>query len=226
MEPVEALKKTLKWFAVTASRFQLITKNDKEKYVETRVENDNAVAGIQINEYYHTHDSNIKAIHMQVTAFSGAKELKKLENLGFLQVYSKEKQVLIYVDKILAKMKTWKESDGGDFSVRAFENIKNDKGLKKLPCDHHKFKHHKVNGEFKPLHNLKEKTKYPYVVLRKYLFESKEDKDIKYYVSHIIETTDKELEPFIGKCLVQKKDEKHQTITIPEAVFKFMLDNC
>jgi hypothetical protein len=43
---------------------------------------------------------------------------------------------------------------------------------------------------------------------------------------HIIETTDKELEPFIGKCLVQKKDEKHQSITKPGAVFKFMLDNC
>ena len=123
-------------------------------------------------------------------------------------------------------MKTLEESDGGVFSVRAFENIKNDKGLKKLPCDCHKFKHHKVDGEFKPLDNLKEKTLCPYVVFRKYLFESKEDKDIKYYVSHIIETTDKELEPFIGKCLVQKEDEKHQTITIPEKVFKFMLDNC
>ena len=38
------------------------------------------------------------------------------------------------------------------------------------------------------------------LVCQKHQFESKEDKDIKYYVLHIIETTDKELEPFIGKC--------------------------
>merc|ERR1719362_2210883 len=62
------------------------------------------------------------------------------------------------------------------------------------------------------------------LVCQKYQFESKEDKDIKYYVLHIIETTDKELKPFIGKCLVQKEDEKHQTITKPGAVFKYMLD--
>ena len=60
---------------------------------------------------------------------------------------------------------------------------------------------------------------------QKYQFESTEDKDIKYYVLHIIETTDKELEPFIGKCLVQKIKKDHQTITIPSEVFKFMLHN-
>merc|ERR1712008_581797 len=46
-----------------------------------------------------------------------------------------------------------------------------------------------------------------------------------YHVWKIFETTDKELEPFIGKCLVQKEDEKHQSITKPGAVFKYMLDN-
>ena len=49
-----------------------------------------------------TDDNNIKAINMTVAAFSGAKQLEKLENLGFLQVCSKEKQVLIFLDKILA----------------------------------------------------------------------------------------------------------------------------
>merc|ERR1712008_328127 len=167
-------------------------------------------------------------VNMQVTSFSGAKELKKLENLGFLQVYSKEKQVLIYIDKILAKMKTLEESDGGDFSVRALkEDIEKDKKLKWLHTDiKHKFQ--KVDGEFKDFSNMTTRGEVPSsqdLVCQKYQFDSTEDKDIKYYVLHIIETTDKELEPFIGKCLVQKEDEKHQSMTKPDKVFKFMLAN-
>ena len=75
---------------------------------------------------------------------------------------------------------------------------------------------------------MKKRNKVPTsvdLVCQKYQFESTEDKDIKYYVLHIIETTDKELEPFVGKCLVQKVDEKHQTNTKPEKVFNFMLAN-
>jgi hypothetical protein len=228
VKPVEALEKPLKWFAMTASTKNLITKNDKEKYVWTNVENDDVVvAKIQIDEYNHTHDNNIKAVHIQVTAFSGAKELKKLENLGFLQVYSKEKQVLIHINKILAKMKTWEESDGGDFSVRALKDITDDKKLKWLHTDK-KYEHQKVDGEFKNFQTMKRGGEVPTsvdLVCQKHQFESKEDKDIKYYVLHIIETTDKELEPFIGKCLVQKMEEIHQTTTIPEEVFKYMQAN-
>merc|ERR1712016_50664 len=85
---------------------------------------------------------------MQVTAFSGAKELKMLENLGFLQVYSKEKQVLIYINKILTKMKTLEESDGGDFSVRALkEDIEKDKKMKWLHTEQ-KLEHQNVDGDF------------------------------------------------------------------------------
>merc|ERR1719418_485601 len=174
--------------------------------------NDNIVAGIQISEYKHIYDNNIKAVNMQVTASSGAKELKKLENLGFLQVYSKEKQVLIFIDKILAKMKTWKESDGGDFSVRALKDITGDKKLKWLHTQT-KFEFQKVDGEFKGFGDMRRNNEVPTsvdLVCQKHQFESKEDKDIKYYVLHIIETTDKELEPFIGKCQVQKVDEKDQ----------------
>merc|ERR1712008_99764 len=166
-------------------------------------------------------------VNMQVTSFSGAKELKKLENLGFLQVYSKEKQVLIFLDKILTKMKTLEESDGGDFSVRALTDITGDKKLKWLHTDN-KYDHQKVDGSFKLFHHMKSRGEVPTsvdLVCQKYQFESKEDEDIKYYVLHIIETTYKELEPFIGKCLVQKEDEKHQSITKPDKVFKFMLAN-
>jgi len=227
VEPVEALEKTLDQFKRTTCGSHLITKNDKEQYIRAKVENDNAVAMIQFSEYKHSYDNNIKAVNMQVTAFSGAKELKKLENLGFLQVYSKEKQVLIFIDKILAKMKTLEESDGGDFSLRALKDITDDKELKWLHAKQ-KFEYQKVDGKFKQIHVMKSRVEVPTsvdLVCQKHQFESKEDKDIKYYVLHIIETTDKELEPFIGKCLVQKKDEKHQTITIPEKVFQFMLAN-
>merc|ERR1712129_499326 len=205
-EPVEALEKTLDQFTKTGGGSHLITKNKEEKYVQTDLENDNAVARILTSEYKHIYDNNIKAVNMQVTAFSGAKELKKLENLGFLQVYSKEKQVLIHIDKILAKMKTLEESDGGDFSVRVLKDITGDKKLKWLHTDY-KYNHQKVDGEFKRLGNMKTRGEVPAsvdLVCQRYQFESTEDKDIKHYVLHIIETTDKELEPFIGKCLVQK----------------------
>ena len=46
-----------------------------------------------------------------------------------------------------------------------------------------------------------------------------------YHLCEILKTTDKELEPFIGKCLAQKLEKIHQTITIPDYVFKFMLGN-
>merc|ERR1711935_805278 len=106
-------------------------------------------------EYNHTHDNNIKAIHMQVTAFSGAKELEKLENLGFLQVYSKEKQALIHIKKILAKLKTLEESNGGDFSIRAFEDIEKDKSLVEVHRNIDIDKYQKVEKSFKNYKSLK-----------------------------------------------------------------------
>merc|ERR1712008_478679 len=101
------------------------------------------------------------------------------------------------------------------------------KELKWLHTDN-KHEHQKVDGEFKRLGNMKTTGEVPTsvdLVCQKYQFESKEDKDIKYYVLHIIETTDKELEPFIEKCLVQKMEKIHQTITIPDEVFKYMRAN-
>ena len=124
-------------------------------------------------------------------------------------------------------MKTWKETDGGDFSVRALKDITDDKKLKWSHTEQMQ-KFQKVEGEFKNFTNIRHNNEVPTSVdleCQKYQFESTEDKDIKYYVLHIIETTDKELEPFIGKCLVQKEDEKHQTITKPDAVFKYIQAN-
>jgi hypothetical protein len=37
-----------------------------------------------------------------------------------------------------------------------------------------------------------------------------------YRVLEILKTTDKELKPSVGKCLVQKLKKDHQTITVPD----------
>ena len=160
---------------------------------------------------------------MQVSAFSGAKELKKLENLGFLQVYSNEKQVLIYIDKILAKLKTLEESDGGDFSIRTFDSIEEDKSLVEVHRNRDKDKYKKVKKSFKSYRHLKVKPSQPDLECQKYHFVSTQKPITDYHIWEILKTTDKELKPFIGKCLVQKVEKIHQTITIPDKVFKFMI---
>ena len=65
----------------------------------------------------------------------------------------------------------------------------------------------------------------PDLECQKYHFVSTQKPITDYHVWKIFETTDKELEPFIGKCLVQKMEKIHQTITIPDDVFKYMRAN-
>ena len=38
----------------------------------------------------------------------------------------------------------------------------------------------------------------------------------------ILETTEKDLEPFVGKAFIQKVEEGHQTITKPKEVIEYM----
>jgi len=225
VKPIKDLKDTLERFAKTNNEFRLISKNDKGIYVHTDNMNVDIVAGIQFNEYNHIDNNNIKALNMRVKAFSGAKELKKLENFGFLQVYSKEKQVLFYIDDVLAKMKTLEESDSGDFSIRTFENIEKDKSLKEVHRNKKKEKYCKVEESFKPYYSLKVRPSQPELVCQKYHFVSTQKPITDYHVWEILKTTDKELKPFIGKCLVQKVEKIHQTITTPDDVFKFMCKN-
>merc|ERR1712008_285032 len=96
------------------------------------VEKSEAMARIQYSECNYYKDRDTKAIYMAVTASCESKELKKLENLGFLQIYSAKKQPLINVDQILAKMKTLtlEDSNSSEFSIRDFSEIKKDKLLK------------------------------------------------------------------------------------------------
>jgi hypothetical protein len=85
-------------------------------------------------------------------------------------------------------------------------------------------KYQKVKKSFKLYTNLKVRPPLPDLECQKYHFASTQKPIADYHVWQILKTTDKELEPFIGKCLVQKIEKDHQTITIPSEVFKFMLD--
>ena len=152
--------------------FNLIIKTEKGKYVGTKDMNVEILARIQISEYYHLDNNNIKAINIRVTAFSGANELKKLKNSGFLQVYSNEKQVLIYIDKILAKLKTLKESEGGDFSLRTFEDIEKDESLEEVHRNIKNCRYKKVKKSFKSYTQLKVRPSQPDLVCQKYHFVS------------------------------------------------------
>ena len=120
-------------------------------------------------------------------------------------------------------LKTSKKSDGGDFSVRAFGDIENDKSLKYV-CQFRPLEYQKVEKSFKGYRNLKVRPTHPDLVRQKFHFESTTEPIADYHVWKIVKTTDKELKPFIEKCLVQKVDRIHQTITIPDEVIKFMLD--
>ena len=122
-------------------------------------------------------------------------------------------------------LKTLKESDGGDFSIRAFEKIEKDKSLVEVHRNIEIDKYQKVEKSFKNYSNLKVKPSQYDLECQKYHFVSTQKPITDYHVWQILKTTDKEQEPFIGKCLVQKIKKDHQTITIPDEVFKFMLDN-
>ena len=120
-------------------------------------------------------------------------------------------------------MKTLEESDGGDFSIRAFKEIEKDKSLVEVDRNKLPEKYQKVKGSFKKYSHLKVRPSQPDLVCQKFHFLSTQKPITDYYVWKISETTDKELKPFIGKCLVQKLEKDHQTVTIPDEVFKFML---
>merc|ERR1712008_276380 len=115
--------------------------------------------------------------------------------------------------------------DGGDFSIRAFEKIEKDESLVEVHRNKCKDKYQKVEKSFKNYTHLEVRPSQPDLECQKYHFASTQKPITDYHVWEILNTTDKELKPFIGKCLVQKVEKIHQTITIPDYVFKFMLAN-
>ena len=146
--------------------------------------------------------------------------------MEFLQVYSAKKQALITITQIVGKMKTKKTKmksylgGNGDFSLMDFSDIKDNKSLKKVVG---------VGGKKRKYQNTQDGTykettsSHPELVCQKFQFKEKKNPNIKYYVLLILETTDSDLEPFVGKAFTQKVDQNHQTITTSDDVFNYML---
>ena len=76
-------------------------------------------------------------------------------------------------------------------------------------------------GDFKRL----EKNSSIDLVMQKFHYQSKEDKDIKFLAWKIVDTTDKTLKKFVNQALLQKVDQKQQALTKPDDIINYMLDN-
>ena len=198
-----------------------ITKREKsQKYVHSKK---NPIAKIEYSEYTHSVESDIKAITTKITPLFDSIELKKLENKTFIQVASIKKQKLFYLADILERMKAFEEANE-DFSIVDFSDIGSDKNLKQTNED--KKKHYTRTSEgFKMIETLQDNTLPTDLVCQKYQFEDEIEPNIKYYAFKIHQATDKELEKFVGKALVQKVDEKHQIVTKPNDIIKYMMSD-
>ena len=198
-----------------------ITKRDKsQKYVHSKK---NPTAKIEYSEYTHSVESDIKAITTKITPLFDSLELKNFENKTFIQVSSSKKQKLFYLADILKKMKAFEETDE-DFSIVNFSDIGSDDNLKQTHDD--KKKHYTRTSEgFKKIEILQDNTLPTDLVCQKYQFEPENEQYVKYYVFRIHQTTDKELEQFVGKALVQKVDQRHQIVTKPNDIIKYMMSD-
>jgi len=220
VKPVGDQMKTLDDFKMSYQKTIYVTENDQEKYVWMRNKEADAMAMISYYEYTNNKNKDIQAISMKVSVIKGAIKLEKLENMEFLQIYSAKKQALITITQIVAKMKTLEESDGSDFSLMNFCDIKDNKSLKKVVgVGGKKRKYQKtLDGTYKEI-----TSSHPDLVCQKFQFKDRKNPNIKYYVLLILETTDSDLEPFVGKAFSQKVDQNHQTITTSDDVFDYML---
>ena len=128
-------------------------------------------------------------------------------------------------------MKTLEDSNSSEFSIRDFSEIKKDKLLKLKEVLKEKesvfSKSSDKNGTWSFLFQRKKKSVMPsdpYIVCQQLQYESKEECNEKFYVLKIIETTEKELEPFVGKAFLQKVNDNQLTITKPNTVLNYMIN--
>ena len=211
----------LKDFEKTYNAHIPITKRDKsQKYVHTRK---NPTAKIEYSEYSHSVENDIKAITTKITCLFDSVELKKFENKTLLQMSSSKKQKLFYLTDILDKMKSFEETEE-DFSIMNFSDIESDNNLKKIKVDNKKF-YNRTSEGFEKIKVLHENSLPIDLLCQKYQFEPENEQNVKYYVFRIHQTTDKELEQFVGKALVQKVDERHQIVTKPNDIIKYMMSD-
>ena len=84
------------------------------------------------------------------------------------------------------------ESDGGDFSVRAFEDIEKDESLEEVHRNKYKDKHFKVKKSFKHYTTFEVRpSSQPDLVCQKFHFVSTQEPIADYHVCEILKTTDK-----------------------------------
>merc|ERR1711976_309947 len=118
VENTENRRSRLKGFTRTANKTEFIKQNDAYEFVRCKTRKGSLGCFIQY-EYTNLGDNDVKALLITVTANSESKELKSLENYGFLQIYSAKKQTIIQIDKILDKMKKLQDGEN-DFSIKDF----------------------------------------------------------------------------------------------------------
>ena len=220
VENTEDLRLKLKGFTKVANKSLSIKQNESYEFVRTYTTED-SLGYFNQYEYINLGDNDVNAILITVTANSESKELKRLEKHGFLQIYSAKKQTIIQIDKILDKMKKLQDGEN-DFSIKDFDEIESDKNLE-MTNKYRKFDYKRAtDGSYKNFKNLQETPKTSDLVCQKYLYESESEPDVIYSVLRIFDTTEKDLEPFVGKAFIQKVEEKHQTITIADEVIEYM----
>ena len=217
VENTEDLRLKLKGFTKVGSKSLSIKQNESYEFVRTYTNEKESLGYFNRYEYISLGDNDVNAILITVTANSESKELKCLENHGFLQIYSAKKQTIFLIDKILDTIKKLQDGEK-DFFIKDFNEIESDENLE-MTHKSQKYSYKRAtDGSYKKIKNLTEKPKIPDLVCQKYMYESESEPDITYSVLRIFDTTDKDLEPFVGRAFIQKVNEKHQTITIADEV--------
>ena len=120
-------------------------------------------------------------------------------------------------------MKSYEETEE-NFLIMKFSDIESDKKLKQIKVDNKNF-YNRTSEGFEKIKVLHENILPIDLVCQKYQFEPENEQYVKYYVFIIHQTTDKELEQFVGKALVQKVDERHQIVTKPNDIIKYMMND-
>ena len=128
------------------------------------------------------------------------------------------------INKIVEKMKSL-QVDEDDFFIKTFTEIENDKNLS-LAYEGKKENFQKIiDGTFKcfkDFYNKKQKPTQSDLTCQKYIYECEIEPNITYNVLKIFKTTDENLKQFEGKAFIQRVDEDHQIITVPEDVIEYM----
>jgi len=135
------------------------------------------------------------------------------------QIYSGKRQALHNVNQVVQKMKSGDFDDhillGKCTEIIANEHLEEPTGGEKV-------RYQKTSeGDFKRL----EKNSSIDLVMQKFHYQPKEDKDIKFLAWKIVDTTDKTLKKFVNQALLQKVDQKQQALTKPDDIINYMLDN-